>query len=151
MPIKSKRHEMIVKIISSNDIETQEELAQALLEHGFPTTQATVSRDIKELRLLKVLTHEGKYRYSTVERTEADTQDRLNKIFSNCVISVASAGNLIVLKTIAGSAGAACEAVDSMKLPEIIGSIAGDNTVFLAVHESKIVPDVMKRFQKLLH
>ena len=94
-------------------------------EHGFTVTQATVSRDIKELRLIKVLTPEGRYRYATVEKAEADLQERFIQMFANCVLSVASAGNLIVVKTITGSASAAGEAIDSLKWPEVLGTICG--------------------------
>lgn len=150
MAVKAKRHAMIVKMIVSQNIETQEELARALGEHGFSVTQATVSRDIKELRLIKVLTPEGRYKYATVEKAEADLQERFIQMFANCVLSVASAGNLIVVKTITGSASAAGEAIDSMKWPEVLGSIAGDNTVFIAIHDVKSVQDVVRKFQKMM-
>ena len=124
--------------------------AGKLRDHGFSVTQATVSRDIKELRLIKVLTPEGRYRYATVEKAEADLQERFIRMFSNCVLSVTSAGNLIVIKTIAGSANAAAEAVDTLKWPDILGSIAGDNTIFIAVRDAKSVGDIIKKFQKML-
>jgi transcriptional regulator of arginine metabolism len=148
--MKAKRHDMISKLIASENIETQEELAGKLREHGFSVTQATVSRDIKELRLIKVLTPEGRYRYATVEKAEADLQERFIRMFSNCVLSVTSAGNMIVIKTIAGSANAAAEAVDTLKWPDILGSIAGDNTIFIAVRDAKSVGDIIKKFQKML-
>ena len=148
--MKSKRHSMILKLIASENIETQEELAKLLSAHGFEVTQATVSRDIKELRLIKVQTGEGRYKYATVERAESDMQDRFISLFSNCVISISSAGNIIVIKTMAGSASVAAEAIDSMKWPEIAGSIAGDNTVFVAVREGKNVAEIIKKFQKMM-
>ena len=89
--MKSKRHAMITRLIAAQNIETQEELAGILREHGFSVTQATVSRDIKELRLVKVLTSEGRYRYATVEKAEADMQERFIQMFTNCVLSVNSA------------------------------------------------------------
>ena len=92
---------MILKLVASENIETQEELAGLLKVQGFEVTQATVSRDIKELRLIKVLTGEGKYKYATVERAESDLQERFITLFSNCVISITSAGNIIVIKTMA--------------------------------------------------
>ena len=118
--MKTKRHDMISKLIASENVETQEDLASRLRELGFPVTQATVSRDIKELRLIKVLTPEGKYKYATVEKAESDMQERFIRMFSNCVLTVSSAGNLIVIKTITGSAPAAAEAVDSLKWPDIL-------------------------------
>ena len=150
MAVKSKRHEVIVKMIAAQNIETQEELARALGEHGFTVTQATVSRDIKELRLIKVLTPEGRYRYATVEKAEADLQERFIQMFANCVLSVASAGNLIVVKTITGSASAAGEAIDSLKWPEVLGTIAGDNTVFIAIHDARAAQEVVRKFQSMM-
>ena len=148
--MKAKRHEMITKLIATTNVETQEELAEKLREYGFSVTQATVSRDIKELRLVKVLTPEGHYRYATVERAEADLQERFIRMFSNCVVSVVAAGNLIVLKTITGSASAAAEAVDSLKWTEILGTIAGDNTIFIAIRDAKYAGELVKKFQKML-
>ncbi len=148
--MKPKRHAMILKLIAAENIETQEELAMLLSAQGFNVTQATVSRDIKELRLIKVLTGEGKYKYATVEKAESDLQERFIRLFGNCVVSITSAGNLIVIKTMAGSAAVAAEAIDSMKWPEIAGSIAGDNTVFVAVREGKSVTDIIKKFQKMM-
>lgn len=148
--MKAKRHAMIIKLITSQNVETQEELAGILREQGFSVTQATVSRDIKELRLIKVLTAEGKYKYATVEKAEADLQERFIRMFSNCVLSIAAAGNLIVIKTITGSASAAAEAVDSLKWPDILGSIAGDNTIFIAIRDGKSVQEIIKRFQKMI-
>ncbi len=148
--MKPKRHAMILKLIAAENIETQEELASLLSAQGFTVTQATVSRDIKELRLIKVLTGEGRYKYATVEKAESDLQERFIRLFSNCVVSITSAGNLIVVKTMAGSAAVAAEAIDSMKWPEIAGSIAGDNTIFVAVREGKSVADIIKKFQKMM-
>ena len=148
--MKTKRHAMIIKIIASQDVETQEELARLLGEQGFQVTQATVSRDIKELRLIKVLTSEGHYKYATVEKAESDLQERFIRLFSTCVVSITNAGNLIVIKTISGSASVAGEAIDSLKWPEIAGSIAGDNTIFVAVREGKNTAEIIKRFQKMM-
>ncbi len=148
--MKAKRHAMIIKLIASANIETQEELARLLGEQGFSVTQATVSRDIKELRLIKVLTGEGRYKYATVEKAENDLQERFIRLFSSCVMSITSAGNIIVVKTMAGSAAVAAEAIDSLKWPEIAGSIAGDNTIFVAVREGKNVAELLKKFQKMV-
>lgn len=148
--MKPKRHAMILKLITTENIETQEELARLLAAQGFAVTQATVSRDIKDLRLIKVLTGEGRYKYATVEKAESDMQERFIRLFSSCVVSITSAGNLIVVKTMAGSAAVAAEAIDSMKWPEIAGSIAGDNTIFVAVREGKNVAELIKKFQKMM-
>ena len=148
--MKAKRHAMIIKLITSQNVETQEELAGILREQGFSVTQATVSRDIKELRLIKVLTAEGKYKYATVEKAEADLQERFIRMFSNCVLSIAAAGNLIVIKTITGSASAAAEAVDSLKWPDILGSIAGDNTIFAVIENEKKCEELISKLNKIL-
>ena len=148
--MKNARQTAILSIIEQNDIETQEELAGKLRDMGIVVTQATVSRDIKELRLIKVLTSEGHYKYATVEKAESDLQERFIRLFSNCVVSITNAGNLIVIKTISGSASVAGEAIDSLKWPEIAGSIAGDNTIFVAVREGKNTAEIIKRFQKMM-
>lgn len=148
--MKAKRHAIITKLINSYEVETQEELAKLLSAEGFSVTQATVSRDIKELRLIKVLTPDGTYKYATVEKAESDMQERFIRLFSNCVVTICNAGNIIVLKTLAGSAAVAAEAIDSSNWPEIAGTIAGDNTIFVAVREAKAVPDIIKRFQKMM-
>lgn len=148
--MKSKRHSAILKLIASENIETQEDLASLLSEQGYKVTQATVSRDIKELRLIKVQTGEGRYKYATVERAESDLQDRFISMFSSCVISIASSGNLIVIKTMPGSASVAAEAIDSMRWNEIAGSIAGDNTIFVAIKDGRSVADVARKFQKMM-
>ncbi|MDO4493277.1 MAG: arginine repressor [Clostridia bacterium] len=148
--MKNKRHEMIARLIAEYDIETQEELAARLSENGFAVTQATVSRDIKQMRLIKTQNENGVCRYSTVKDAEADMQDRFTQIFANCVLSVEGAGNLIVIKTITGSASAAAEAVDSLKWQEIIGTIAGDNTIFLAVRDPEAVAELIAKFRTML-
>lgn len=148
--MKSKRHEMIARLIAAYDIETQEELAEKLSENGFAVTQATVSRDIKQMRLIKTLNENGSYHYATVREAEADMQERFTQIFAHCVLSVEGAGNLIVIKTITGSASAAAEAVDSLKWSEVIGTIAGDNTIFLAVKDPEAVSELIGKFRKML-
>ncbi len=148
--MKAARHAMILELIEQYDIETQDELAEHLRRHNYVVTQATVSRDIKELRLIKALSENGSYKYATVDKAETGLQERFIRIFSQSVVNITSAGNLIVIKTITGSASAAAEAVDSMKWSEIAGTIAGDNTIFIAIKDSKVVPEMIKRFQTML-
>ena len=148
--MKNIRQDMIHKLISMNNVETQEELARLLGNCGFNVTQATVSRDIKEMGLVKSLSPDGHYKYVTVEHSEMDMQDRFSKLFSNCVTSITPCGNLIVIKTITGGANAAAVAVDSLNWPEIIGCIAGDNTIFLAVEKVEYTSELIRRFQKML-
>lgn len=148
--MKAARHAMILELIEQFDIETQDELAEHLRQHNYSVTQATVSRDIKELRLIKALSDIGTYKYATVDKAETGLQERFIRIFSQSVVSINAAGNLIVIKTIAGSASAAAEAADSMKWKELVGTIAGDNTIFIAVKDIKMVPDVIKRLQTMM-
>ena len=148
--MKSVRHSMILEIIESQNIETQEELAEQLKRHGVRVTQATVSRDIKELRLVKVLSEVGGYRYATNERAEQGMSDRFIRIFSESVLSMNGASNLIVIKTLSASAAAAAEAIDSMKWPEIVGTLAGDNTILVVVQAEDLVETVLGRFKTLI-
>ncbi|HHY82041.1 MAG TPA: arginine repressor [Clostridiales bacterium] len=148
--MKYERHALILKLIEEKDIETQEELAAELRNNGMDVTQATVSRDIKELRLVKVMGKSGKYKYAVMDRTEPELSDRLFRVFSESVISMDHANNLIVIKTIVAGAQAAASAIDAMNWPEIIGCIAGDDTILVVVRENDLVNDVMKRFSKLM-
>ena len=124
--MKSARQLAILELIAEQEIDTQDELARALNERGYPVTQATVSRDMRELKLIKVASANGGYRYAAAE------QERSLRMLSDTVLSVASSGNIMVVKTLSGSAGVACEALDSMAWPEVLGTIAGDNTIMIA-------------------
>lgn len=148
--MKSARHSLILEIIEEKDIETQEELAEELKRRGMKVTQATVSRDIKELRLLKVLADHGGYKYATVERAEKGMSDRFIRILSESVISIDAVNNLIVVKTLSASANAAGEAVDSMKWSEVLGTIAGDNTLLIITRSEEAVESLMARFNTLI-
>ena len=148
--MKSARHSLILEIIEEKDIETQEELADELKRRGIKVTQATVSRDIKELRLLKVLGEHGGYKYATVERAEKGMNDRFIRMLSECVISIDSVGNLIVIKTLTASANAACEAIDSMKWDEVLGTIAGDNTLLVIARSEEAVEAMTARLHELI-
>ncbi len=148
--MKSQRHTIILDIIGNKDIETQEELAEELRRHGVNVTQATVSRDIKELRLLKVLSEKGGYKYATADLAEKGLSDRFIRIFSESVLSMTSANNLIVIKTLSGSANAACEAVDGLRWPEVVGTLAGDNTLLVIAKSEDVVGEVMTRFRSMI-
>jgi transcriptional regulator of arginine metabolism len=150
MIMKYSRHTKIFEIIESKDIETQDELASELRAAGFQVTQATVSRDIKEMRLIKVLTKEGRYKYASIREKEGVVNERFLKIFRNSVTSLDFAGNIIVIKTLVGSASAAAVSIDALNLKNIVGSIAGDDTIFLLVKEQELVPDIIKQFKELL-
>ncbi len=128
--MKAKRQEALLEIIRNERIDTQEELTGALREAGFAVTQATVSRDIKELRLVKTLGEDGRYHYAAVNPPQAEAlSGKLQTLFRDAVHSVDHAGNIVVVKTLSGTAGAVCTAADSMQLPMIVGSIAGDDTM----------------------
>ena len=148
--MKNARQTAILSIIEQNDIETQEELAGKLRDMGIVVTQATVSRDIKELRLHKVLSGSGGYKYATADKAEHGLSERFVRMFKDSVLSVSSAGNIVVLKTLSGSANVAGEAIDSMRLPEILGTMAGDNTVFAVVQNEAEAVETVKRFQEML-
>ena len=148
--MKSKRQAMIREIVESQSIQTQEELAQALGERGMVVTQATVSRDIKEMHLLKVLSEEGGYRYATMDKSEQGMNERLIRMLSDSVVDMSSANNLIVIHTLPGSAHVAGEAVDSLRWPEVLGTIAGDNTILVIVRSNEDVDAVLRRFRGIV-
>ena len=135
--MKTKRQAKIVKIISNTNVETQEQLLKALEEEGFTSTQATISRDIKELRIVKELTSLGTYRYSVSEKDAPPAlTDRLNTIFRECVTSIDYAENIIVIHTLPGLASAAGSALDAMKINVVLGTLAGDDTVMIVMRDS---------------
>lgn len=148
--MKNARQTAILSIIERENVETQEELAAKLREMGIVVTQATVSRDIKELRLLKVLSPNGTYKYATADKAEHGVSERLVRMFVDSVLSISHAGNLIVIRTLPGSANAAGEAIDSMRWAEILGTISGDNTIFVAVRSAEEASAVVERFQEIL-
>jgi len=148
--MKNARQTAILSIIEQYDIETQEELANRLRAMGIVVTQATVSRDIKELRLLKVLSGSGGYKYATADKAEHGLSERFVRMFKDSVLSVNHAGHIVVLKTLSGSANVAGEAIDSMHLPEILGTMAGDNTVFVVVQNEADAGDTEARFREML-
>ena len=148
--MKSARHNLILEIIELKDIETQEELAEELKNHGVKVTQATVSRDIKELRLLKVLSEHGGYKYATVERAEKGMNDRFIRILAESVVSIECVSHMMVIKTLSASAAAAAEAIDSMKWSEVLGTIAGDNTILIIGRSQEAIEAVQARFNNLI-
>ncbi len=148
--MKAKRQALIREIVEAQSIQTQEELAEALRAHGMVVTQATVSRDIREMHLLKVLAEDGSYRYATMEKSDSGMNDRLIRMLSDSVVEMNSANNLIVIHTLPGSAHVAAEAIDNLKWPETIGTIAGDNTILVIVRTNEEVDTVMKRFRGII-
>lgn len=149
--MKAKRQALIREIVENQSIQTQEELADALAARGMVVTQATVSRDIKEMHLLKVLSEEGGYRYATMDKSEQGMNERLIRMLADSVVDMSSANNLIVIHTLPGSAHVAGEAVDSLRWPEVLGTIAGDNTILVIVRSNEDVDSVLRRFRSIVH
>lgn len=148
---RANRQLKILDIISKHDVDTQEELVDYLRSEGFAITQATVSRDIKEMGIIKTLSSDGRhYKYAAQQTKEATAADKFLSMFKNTVISIKSSGNLIVLKTEAGSAGPAAELIDKLSYDEVLGVIAGDNTIFVAVDGLDHVDTIRRRLEDLL-
>lgn len=148
---RANRQLKILDIISKHDVDTQEELVDYLRSEGFAVTQATVSRDIKEMGIIKTLSSDGRhYKYAAQQTKEATAADKFLSMFKNTVISIKSSGNLIVLKTEAGSAGPAEELIDKLSYDEVLGVIAGDNTIFVAVDGLDHVDTIRRRLEDLL-
>lgn len=149
--MKGLRHGKVKEIIEHMVIETQEELAEALRRQGIDVTQATVSRDIKELMLIKVPIGDGRYRYAfPQEQTVVITPARMERTFQDSVIGINYSQNIIVLKTMPGTAQAVAFTIDYVKWPEIIGTVAGDDTIMVVVKPMEAVPTVIAKFQALL-
>lgn len=150
--MKGLRHSKIKDIVEHAVIETQEELAESLRKEGIEITQATVSRDIKELMLIKVPTGDGRYRYAfPIEQNILFSQARMERIFRDSVTSIDSSENLVVIKTMPGAANAVASTIDYAKWPEIIGTIAGDDNILVVVKPLGAVPGLIEKFQTLLH
>ena len=149
--MKSKRQRKIIELITNNNIETQEELAGLLMKSGFEVTQATISRDIKELRLVKELSSKGKYYYSTGKRSNENAHRRAGGIFNESIISIDYAMNIVVIKCFSGMANAVCAAIDSMNIEEVLGSIAGDDTIFILCINENVAMNFTYKLRKMLN
>ncbi len=149
--MKFQRQAKILELIEHNEIETQEELSMRLRDLGYDTTQATVSRDIKELRLIKILSPSGKYRYATsTQEAENSFVNRLQNIFRECVTGVDAAQNIVVIKTLPALASAAAMAIDAMRVPKVIGTISGDDTVFIVMRDNESALDFCEDTKNML-
>lgn len=148
---KARRQARILELVGQRVVDTQEELAAQLQREGFGVTQATVSRDIRELRLVKVPTGEGRARYALAEAATAPARlsDRLLRLFAECVTGVDHSENMVVLSTLAGTAQGVAEAVDALHLPEVIGTLAGERTVFVVVKPRRAVARFLERVRQL--
>ena len=145
---KQERHQMIRNLVETRNIGTQEDLANALRESGYRVTQATVSRDIKELMLAKVPDMRGGYRYSVPkERNTMMSSEQLERLVRNSIISIRSGGNLVVLHTLPGTAQGVAFAIDSMKWIGVMGTVAGDDTIFVAIERPEVAEEFISYFQ----
>lgn len=141
-----------MEIVTSRDVETQEQLLQELQDAGFYSTQATISRDIKELRIVKELTSFGTYRYTTSSKEVSGTfSTRLNTIFRECVTGVDYAQNIVVIHTLPGLASAAGSAVDAMSMSFVLGTLAGDDTVMIVVRDTNAAAAFCSEIKNLLN
>lgn len=148
--MKMLRHTKIKEIIENNVIETQEDLAVALRKQEIEVTQATVSRDIKELMLIKVPAGDGRYRYAfPIEQSAAFLQPRMERIFQDSVVGMDYSENIVVIKTLPGTAQAVAAAIDNTKWPDIIGTVAGDDNILVVVKPIDAVPRVIAKLQAL--
>ena len=149
--MKFQRQAKILELIEHNEIETQEELSMRLRDLGYDTTQATVSRDIKDLRLIKILSPSGKYRYATsTQEAENSFVSRLQNIFRECVTGVDAAQNIVVIKTLPALASAAAMAIDAMRVPKVVGTISGDDTVFIVMRDTESALDFCEDTKNML-
>ncbi len=150
--MKSQRQAKILEIISTRNVETQEQLLAVLQQEGFRGTQATISRDIKELRIVKELTSLGTYRYTTSSNEMAGSfTSRLNTIFKECVVGFDYAQNIIVIRTLPGLASAAGSAVDAMNMNAVVGSLAGDDTVMIVMRDNNAAAAFCAEIKNLIN
>ena len=148
--MKKSRHQKIKELIEQYEIETQEELADKLREAGYAVTQATVSRDIRELKLSKVPMGDGKQKYTILIHSDHYLSDKYIRVLKDGFVSMDMAQNIVVVKTVSGMAMAVAAALDAMKLKEIVGSIAGDDTIMMAVRTVEDTQIVMEKIRNVL-
>ena len=150
--MKNDRQAKILEIIESEPIDTQEQLQQRLQAQGIACTQATISRDIKQLHLVKEPMGQGRYRYAvSVQRSRLNVADKLRTIFRESIVSVDSAQNIVVVKTMAGLANAAGAALDSMSIPTMVGSLAGDDTAILIMRDGESARVLCEEIHEMLN
>ncbi|MBO4902318.1 MAG: arginine repressor [Lachnospiraceae bacterium] len=148
--MKNERHEKIIEIITQTNVETQEELADLLRKAGFAATQATVSRDIKQLHLIKVTDGEdGRWRYARHLNAPQTLSDKYDRVFRDGVVSMDLAMNILVVKTVSGMAMAVAAAMDAMELTAIVGTIAGDDTIMCAIRTVEDAQEVLKKLNEI--
>ena len=149
--MRTDRHKKILELINNNNIGTQEELADALNKAGYNVTQATVSRDIREMRLTKISLEKGKQKYVAMTNRDNEISDRLIRVFKEAVVKMDYAGNMVVIKTLEGMGMAVGVALDNMQNSEILGTIAGDDTVFCVIRGSHQAAELIERLYRIIH
>ena len=147
---RTGRQLKLIEIINKNEIETQEALAEALRNEGYLVTQATVSRDIKGLGLIKVMTPNKTYKYAQPASTEQKSSGKMLNLFRECVISIDYAGHLIVIKTVSGGANSAATLVDKLNFPEVMGCVAGDDTILVVIKDQQKIVPIVEKLKSLL-
>ena len=148
--MKTKRQRKIIELITNYDIETQEELAAKLVENGFNVTQATISRDIRELNLTKIATKGGKQKYAVQSSSDIVSNSKYMRVLNDGIITMDSAGNILVVKTVSGMAMAVAAALDAMQIKEILGCIAGDDTIMCVVKHAEETDRVKEHIESFI-
>jgi len=149
--MKIARHAKILELIETYEIETQDELAQKLCEEGFNVTQATVSRDIREMKLTKIATEKGRQKYAVISSHDSEVTERMTRVFREAVIKMDYAQNMIVIHTLGGMGMAVAVALDNMQNNEILGTIAGDDTVFCVVRSHNQAAVIIEKLYRIIH
>ena len=148
--MKTSRQSKIIEIIQKNEVETQDELSALLEKEGFRVTQATVSRDIRELKLTKIATVSGRQKYAVITDAPENLSKKYERVLREGFLSMDMAQNILVIKTVSGMASAVCAAIDAMKMREIVGSIAGDDTIMCAIRTVDDTYAVMKKIRRIV-
>ena len=148
--MKTNRQSKIIEIIQKNEVETQDELSALLEKDGFRVTQATVSRDIRELKLTKIPTAGGRQKYAVITDAPENLSKKYERVLREGFLSMDMAQNILVIKTVTGMASAVCAAIDAMKMREIVGSIAGDDTIMCAIRTVDDTYAVMKKIRRIV-
>ena len=148
--MKTRRQTKILELIAKNDIETQEELSEYLQAEGYAVTQATVSRDIREMKLTKVSMSNGKQKYAALVDSKEDMSEKYVRVLRDGFVSMDMAQNILVIKTVSVMASAVCAAIDDMQFSEIVGTLAGDDTIMCAVRTVEDTANIMKRIAKIV-
>ena len=148
--LRSARHAKILEIISSKEIETQEELCEELERQNIVVTQATISRDIRDLRLFTVAGVEKKYRYAYINESESEISPKMKSLFRECVLSIKAAQNLVVVRTFPGLAQAVAAGIDNLALAEVLGCVAGDDTILVATRNETSAKNISERIHIMM-